>query len=82
MVSPRKIRIMISSRCMDPITLDKEKRTFSDVRLELKKQLEAETLLGSIIFDVWINEDGVAADGTEDSWTKCLKQAVLEKRTD
>jgi len=62
---------------VDPIILDKKKKTFSDVRLELKKQLEAEMLLGSRIFDVWINEDGVAADGTEDSWTECLKQIDL-----
>lgn len=73
MATSRKLRVMISSRCLDlfpglggtPLT---------DVRRELKKSIEAEKLFGAKAFEVWINEDAEALDHSKDSWDACLKQ--------
>lgn len=74
MASSTKIRVMLSSRCLDnfPAT-DKTKLT--SIRKDLKKHIEAQTLLGRQAFEVWINEDAPPADASLDSWEVCLKQA-------
>ena len=68
-----KIRVMISSRCNDSVQLER-RSTYSALRKRLKEELEAEKLLGSELFDVWINEDAPSAEGTLDAWDYCLKQ--------
>jgi hypothetical protein len=74
-----KIRVMLSSRCNDafPDPAKKGGQTLSDIRSGLKAAIEAETILGQQVFEVWINEDAPPADGTLDSWETCLK-AVRE----
>lgn len=74
MARPMTIRVMVSSRCSDQIQFTGNDVSLSDVRLELKAALEAEPLLGSQIFDVWINEDAPPAEGSADSWETCMKQ--------
>lgn len=74
MAAPKKIRIMISSRCEDKITYKGSMQKLSVLRQDLKKELEAEKLFGEQAFDVWINEDAEAAAGSESSWTECEKQ--------
>lgn len=73
MATSRKLRVMISSRCVDlfpglggaPLT---------DIRRQLKKSIEAEKLFDTRAFEVWINEDAEALDHSENSWDACLKQ--------
>ena len=71
---PKKIRVMISSRCTDQISFRGASANLSDVRLALKAELESEQLLGSALFEVWINEDAPPAPGTDDSWNVCMQQ--------
>jgi hypothetical protein len=65
---------MISSRCDDPLSLDGKKGgpTFSDIRKELKQEIEAQQLFGAPAFEVWINEEAPPQGGTWDSWDTCL----------
>lgn len=71
---PKKISVMISSRCTDQITFRGASVSLSDVRRALKAELEAEQLFGSALFEVWINEDAPPAPGTDDSWNVCVQQ--------
>lgn len=70
------IRIMLSSRCLDPFPAGAT-TTLTDLRRQLKKDIEAMRILGRKVFEVWINEDAPPAPGTHDSWETCLK-AVRE----
>jgi len=74
MAAPNKIRVMISSRCLDEISFKGKRASLSDVRKALKVDLEKKQLLGSELFDVWINEDAPPAPGTDDSWEACMRQ--------
>lgn len=74
MANQLKIRIMISSRCKDEILINGEQKNLSDVRKQLKEELENTDLLGSKLFEVWINEDAPAGEGSLDSWEYCMKQ--------
>jgi hypothetical protein len=74
MPPPKKIRVMISSRCTDQISFRGAGANLSEVRRALKADLEAEQLLGSELFEVWINEDAPPAPGTDDSWNVCMQQ--------
>lgn len=76
MGSASKIRVMLSSRCND-LFPDKGKTRLSGIRRTLKKEIEAQKVLGQTIFEVWINEDAPPADATNDSWEACL-QAVRD----
>lgn len=69
-----KIKVMISSRCTDPILFKDNEATLSDVRKELKKKIEAKKLLGRSLFEVWINEDAPPEEGSKDSWDICMNQ--------
>lgn len=70
------IRVMLSSRCMDPFPAGSG-TTLTDLRKELKTEIESVQVLGRKLFEVWINEDAPPAEGTQDSWDACL-QAVRE----
>ena len=74
MASPTQIRVMISSRCNDPVIPGGHAGTFTDLRRTLKGKLEGEKLFGSQLFDVWINEDAPPAEGSSDAWEACLEQ--------
>lgn len=74
MAQSRKIRVMISSRCNDRfIPGDASTPTLSDIRRELKQEIEAEQLFGGDAFEVWINEETPPQGGTWDSWETCLE---------
>lgn len=55
----RKVKIMISSRCNDtfPAAGGAGSRTLSQIRAQLKREIESEKLFGREAFEVWINED-------------------------
>lgn len=67
---------MISSRCNDPFPADST-TTLSEIRRELKAEIEAAKIFGRRIFEVWINEDAPPQGGRWDSWDVCL-QAVSD----
>lgn len=68
------IRVMISSRCNDLFPPEGSGgRTLSDVRLELKREIEAVKLFGRPVFEVWINEVAPPQGGTWDSWDVCME---------
>ena len=69
-----KIKIMLSSRC-DNTFPKKGGRKLSDIRVELKNEIEASEILGQKLFEVWINEDAPPSDATQDSWEVCLGEA-------
>ena len=73
MATSRKIRIMLSSRCNDMFS-EVEKKSLTEVRRELKRDIESQTVLGIKPFEVWINEDSAALDHSADSWDTCLQQ--------
>lgn len=66
------IRVMLSSRCTDLFPAG-SKSTLTDLRKELKGDIESVNVLGRRLFEVWINEDAPPAEGTQDSWDTCLK---------
>ncbi|MDH1181927.1 DUF4062 domain-containing protein [Achromobacter mucicolens] len=70
------IRVMLSSRCLDSFPTGSES-TLTDLRKELKTEIESAHVLGRKLFEVWINEDAPPAEGTQDSWETCL-QAVRD----
>ena len=74
MAKSLKLRVMISSRCNDRFP-QKSGRVLSDIRKDLKKEIEALEVFSKSIFEVWINEDTPPQGGTWDSWDVCL-QAV------
>jgi hypothetical protein len=73
----RKIKIMISSRCNDryPASGGDGSRALSEIRAQLKQEIEAEKLFGKEAFEVWINEDEPPEPGEQDSWDLCIQQA-------
>jgi hypothetical protein len=72
MATSSKIKVMISSRCNDPFPAG-ELTTLTDVRRELKREIEAVEIFGKKIFEVWINEEAPPKGGTWDSWDVCLE---------
>ncbi|MEH6472227.1 MAG: hypothetical protein V7752_13340 [Halopseudomonas sp.] len=77
MAKSSKLRVMISSRCLDYFPLNQAETTLSDVRKVLKTDIEAMEIAGKKAFDVWINEETDPQGGTWDSWDVCL-QAVQD----
>jgi hypothetical protein len=73
----RKIKLMISSRCNDsfPASGGSDSRTLSEIRAQLKRDIESEKLFGKEAFEVWINEDEPPEPGAQDSWDLCVQQA-------
>lgn len=77
MAKSSKIRVMISSRCETEIEFNKKPQKLTEVRLALKKQLEAFKLPSQKqgLFECWINEDGTSGAGSRNWWDHCIKQA-------
>ena len=75
MTKTSKIRVMISSRCNDSFPSGtKGSSTLSNIRKEMKVEIEEVEVFGKKVFEVWINEDAPPAPGTQDSWEHCLTQ--------
>lgn len=76
MAKSSKLRVMISSRCNDKFPAGAP-TTLTEIRRELKTEIEAIEIAGRKAFEVWINEDTDPQGGANDSWEVCL-QAVEE----
>jgi hypothetical protein len=68
-----KLKIMISSRCEDKFPNNDTGKKLSEIRKELKTEIEAETIFGLSAFEVWINETTPPQGGTWDSWEVCME---------
>jgi len=68
----RKIKIMISSQCNRQFP--DGGRTLTDIRREIRDRIEAQTVLGTSLFDVWINEDSAGRGTDINSWDACLAE--------
>ena len=67
------IRVMISSRCNDPFPeAGAQRKPLSDIRRDLKRELEDVEVFGKPVFEVWINEDTPPQGGAWDSWDVCM----------
>jgi Domain of unknown function (DUF4062) len=76
MAASSKIKLMISSRCDDPFPAGAG-TSLTEIRRQLKSEIEAAELFGKDLFEVWINEETPPKGGTWDSWDVCL-QAVAD----
>lgn len=74
MAKSTKLRVMISSKCISAYPRAKG-RKLSEIRRDLKKEIEDIRVGGDQIFEVWINEEAPPQGGRWDSWDVCL-QAV------
>ncbi len=70
------LTVMLSSRCNDDIEYKAAKAKLSDVRKDAKKAIEEFEIGGERLFKCWINELAPSAEGTDDSWEKCLNEAA------
>jgi len=75
MAKASKLKVMISSRCNDFFPLGQKKITLTQIRKELKSEIETFEIAGKKAFEVWINEETDPQGGTRDSWEVCI-QAV------
>jgi hypothetical protein len=74
MAISRYIRVMISSKCKQSfLPADKKSPTLTDIRKQLKTEIEAQELFDQKAFEVWINEEAPPGGGSWDSWETCLK---------
>jgi hypothetical protein len=73
MAKSSKLRIMISSRCNDLFPISGGK-PLSDIRRELKKEIEAFEVFGRPVFEVWINEQTPAQGSARDLWDVCVEE--------
>lgn len=63
------LRVMISSRCLTMF----DGKKLSDIRGELKREIEALTIFDNPLFEVWINEEAHPKYGGWDSVEVCLE---------
>jgi hypothetical protein len=73
MAKSSKLRIMISSRCLDYFPTAQTATRLSDIRKDLKAEIEALEIFGKKAFEVWINEETPPQGGTWDSWDVCME---------
>jgi hypothetical protein len=67
---------MISSRCNDPIAGATGQVLLSEVRRNVKEEIEATLAQGrKLAFEVWISEDGDPGPASADAWDVCMAQA-------
>lgn len=71
MARSSKLGVMLSSRCND--RFPRSSTTFSEIRRELKTEIEAMEIAGRKAFEVWINEETDPQGGTWDSWDVCIE---------
>ncbi len=70
-----KLRVMISSRCDDKFPAGPTEWPLTEIREQLKHEIEALQVFGKQLFEVWINEDAPPQGGNLDSWSVCLRAA-------
>jgi hypothetical protein len=77
MTKSTTIRVMISSRGSADISYNGKAAKLSQVRLAVKKDIEALKLwaTGRQLFECWINEDSSGAPMDQTWWEHCLRQA-------
>lgn len=68
------IRLMVSSRCKDPVPFDGSSQPMSVVRRRIKEILEQMRAGDHPLFEVWIHEDEAVTPGDQDSWTTCMRK--------
>ena len=73
MATSSKLRVMISSRCLDFFPPGQKKTRLSDIRKELKTEIEAMEISGKKAFEAWINEKAPPKGGAWDSWDVCIE---------
>lgn len=69
-----KLGVMISSKCETKFPTGTG-RKLSDIRKDLKKEIEEIIIGGSQLFEVWINEETPPKGGKWDSWDVCMQAA-------
>jgi hypothetical protein len=72
MAKSSKLRVMISSRCNDKFPAG-TKTILTDIRRDLKAEIEGMEIAGQKVFEVWTNEDAPPAGGKWDSWDVCIE---------
>ena len=72
MAKSSKLRVMISSRCNDAFPAGAS-TNLSDIRRQLKTEIEAMEIAGRKTFEVWISEEADPQGGTWDSWDVCIE---------
>jgi hypothetical protein len=72
MAKSSKLNVMLSSRCDDKFPAGAA-TSLTDIRLELKAEIEDMKIAGLQAFKVWINEAAPPAGGTWDSWDICIE---------
>ncbi len=72
MAKSSKLRVMISSRCNDAFPAGAS-TNLSDVRRELKSEIDGMNIAGRKAFEVWISEEADPRGGTWDSWDVCIE---------
>jgi hypothetical protein len=73
MAKSSKLRVMVSSRVLDYFPQGQTVTNLSDVRKELKADIEALEVFGKPVFEVWINEVAPPYGGKWDSWDVCME---------
>jgi hypothetical protein len=73
MAKSSTLRVMVSSRCNDKFPAGKDGQPLSEIRKELKKEIERLKVFGKQMFEVWINEEVPPHGGNWDSTEVCLR---------
>ena len=75
-MSQQKIQLMISSRCKIKFPPESDNGIeLSEIRKQLKDQIETENYFGNSLVTVWINEEETES-GSDTAWDACIKQAA------
>jgi hypothetical protein len=72
MAKSSKLRVMISSRCNDAFPAGAS-TNLSDIRRELKTEIEGMEIAGRKAFEAWISEEADPQGGTWDCWDVCIE---------
>ena len=73
MAKSSSLRVMISSRCNDNFPAGEGGQPLSEIRRELKKEIERLKVFRKKMFEVWINEEMPPQGGNWDSTDVCLR---------
>ncbi len=74
-MAKNKLKLMISSRCKVKFPIGGGSGVvLTEVRKQIKKEIEAEKFFGKPLVNVWINEEETEA-GSLTLWEACIKQA-------
>lgn len=73
MAKSSRLKVMISSRCKDIFPAGDGGQPLTEIRKELKEEIESLAVFDRPVFEVWINEDAPPQGGSWDSWDVCLR---------